>query len=385
MNTTMNNPIGELNLYVERAKGGDKDAFQFLVSRVTNTVNAIALGITKNLQDSKDVTQLVFIKMWQQLGQLKNNDSLLPWLRQITRYTAINFIRDGKVNLAQQEDEEAMEALLERVCDEQHQHDSLLIKQQQSDLISHLMDQLPDETREIVILYYREEHNSKAVAELLGLTEATVRKRLQRAREFLKETMLAKYGKVLFATSPIGLASLFATTAMTSSPVAASTLAYTATSAKHSSWLGKLVAGLGGAAIGGILALMANTLSMNFMLKHIDNESDIAKLTKIKHKSNAVIILTCLMFALSYSVSQGWVLPVVTYLGFLAGLVVYINAANKISFENLERQSATNEKAAKLLTMSKWGSKLGWVLGVGGGTFGLLYGLYASGRFAQLF
>ncbi|OKY27187.1 RNA polymerase sigma factor [Thalassotalea sp. PP2-459] len=374
----------ELNYYVDRAKRGDKAAFQSLVSKIANTVSAIALNITKNIQDSHDVSQLVFIKVWQQINQLKNNDSVLPWIRQITRYTAINFVRDNKINRQVHPDEDGLDILLDKVCDEQHQMDTVLIKQQQSDLICHLLDQLPDESREIVLLYYREEHNSKAVAKLLGLTESTVRKRLQRVRLQFKSDVLAKYGEVIFATAPIGLVSMFALAATASAPVAASTFTM-AVATKQSHWFSKFLLSLGGAALGGIIAVLTNTLMMNYMKKHIENEEDVQKLNQIKHKSNAVIAITCLFFALSYSFTQGWVMPVVTYIVFLFGLYINITAANKITHANLCQQALNSKKSATLLKLSQWGNKLGWVLGLGGGTLGLLYGLYNSGRFQYFF
>ncbi|MDO6427335.1 sigma-70 family RNA polymerase sigma factor [Thalassotalea sp. 1_MG-2023] len=374
----------ELIHYVELAKNGDKDAFQTLVSKVANTVSAIALNITKNIQDSHDVSQLVFIKVWQQIKQLKNNDSVLPWIRQITRYTAINFVRDNRINREILQDEDALDILLDKVCDEQHQIDTQLIKQQQSELICHLLDQLPDESREIVLLYYREEHNSKAVANLLGLTESTVRKRLQRVRLQLKSDVLAKYGEVIFATAPIGLVSLFAITATTSAPIAASTFTM-AIATKQSHWFSKFLLSLGGAALGGIIAIVTNTLMMNYMKKHIDNQEDVRKLNQLKHKSNVVIALTCLCFVLSYHFTNGWLMPVVTYSIFLVGLYINIQAANKITHTNLCNQAQYNSKSAKLLQLSKWGNKLGWLLGLGGGTLGLIYGLYTSGRFQYVF
>lgn len=383
---TLNNIIlydDYLESYVEKAKQGDKAAFTQLVQSAMNTVSSIALAITKDVNDSHDVTQQVFIKMWQQLDQLKNAQSLMPWLRQITRYTAYNFIRDNKASSKEYKDEQELELLLQQVCEQVPTQDESLIKQQQAKLIRELIDQLPDESREIVVLYYREELNSANVSALLGISEANIRKKLQRAREFLKHNLLQKYGKTLFATTPISMAALFASTAMTSSPVAASTLAYSATSS-NGSWLAKLFSGLGGALIGGIIALFANTFAMNYVMKHIDNAEDMEALKRIKSRSNILIVITCVLFSLSYSFSDGWLFPLLTYLMFLAGLVVHITAANKISFANLGRKAEYDEKAAKQLRRDRWSSKLGWVLGVGGGTFGLLYGLYTSGRFAQL-
>ena len=380
--TTIDKRSDNVDHYISLAKQGDKAAFKTLVGRVANTVSSIALAITKNVQDSEDVCQLVFIKMWQQLEQLNNNDSLLPWLRQITRYTAINFIRDKKDARYVSQDDKALEELLETLCEKDHQ-DTALIKEQQTQLLRNLLDKLPDETKEIVLLYYREDGNSRQVANLLELNETTVRKRMQRARDVIKSSILAKYGKVILATAPVGLMSVFATTAMTASPVAASTLTYGAVT-KNSHWLTKIFASLGGAAIGGALAIIANTFAINNVLKHIDNQSDIDTLKRIKWRSNLLIAMTSLLFGLSYIYSNGWLFPVLTYALFIAGLVVNVSATNRISIENLERQAKTSEQAAKKIKSTKFWCVVGWIIGGGGGSAGLLYGLFMSGRFSQL-
>lgn len=369
-----------LNHTVKLAKQGDKSAFEALVHYVNGTVAAIALAITRDLQDSKDVSQLVFVKMWQQLSQLKNNDSLMPWVRQTTRYTALNFIRDVKPREARESDE-VIEAMLEQVCDGQH-HDEQLIKQQQNALVTHLLEKLPSETREIVILYYREEQNSRAVAQLLGVSEGMIRKRLQRVRAMLKQDVLAKYGKVLFATAPIGLSTTMAISAMTSAPAAAGTLTYVAGS--QSGWLGKLALFLGGAGMGGLIAVVTNNLAMRQTLKNIDNETDIKRLNAYRNQSNIWMVLSCLLLWLSYEFSNGWLFPVVSYGLFLLGLIIFINAANKITLENLLRQAENDSRVYQKIKRQKIASIIGWVVGVGGGTFGLFYGLYQAGRFTSL-
>lgn len=368
---------------VELAKYGNKTAFQQLVKHVNNTVGAIALAITHDLQDSNDVSQLVFIKMWQQLSQLKNNDSLLPWVRQTTRYTAINYIRDSKKQRYCHYSDDAIERMLEQVCDGQQQ-DELLIKQQQNELVANLLEKLPGETREILILYYREEQNSRAVASLLEISESLVRKRLQRVREQLKEQVLAKYGRVLFATAPVGLTTSMALIAMTSPPAAATSLGYVATS-NQTGWLGKAIAFLGGAGLGGIIAVMSNNLAMKQTLKNIDNEADISILTTYKNQSNIWMIFSCILLWLSYEFSNGWLMPVLSYGLFLLGLTIFINATNKITIENLLRQADKDKNINRKISRHKIVCIIGWTAGVGGGTLGLLLGLYQAGRFSSLF
>ena len=366
------------------AQLGDKQAFATLVNYLNNTVHAIALAMTKDLGHSRDVSQLVFIKIWQQLNELKNTDSLLPWARQITRYTALNFIRDNKVRSEIASEDDTIESLLDEVINQTDSSEHQLIQQQQNQVINHLISQLPDESREIVVLYYREEHDANAVAKLLGLTPGTVRKRLQRIRELLKQDILHKYGKVLFATTPVALelSTLIATAS--ASPVAAATIGSSA-AATQSHWLSKLFYLLGGAVIGAFFGVLANNFAINRTIKHIDNHADIEKLQKLKRQGNLWIVVSAIGLTASYQWTQGWLLPLITYALFLVGLTVVVSSTNRISRDNLTRQAPNDTRAEKLLKRSQWACKLGYIVGFGGGTLGLLVGLYQSGRFSHYF
>lgn len=308
----LSNLTRDLNL----AQKGDKKAFSSLVGALTNTVHAIALAITKDLQHSHDVSQLVFIKIWQQLGELKNSNSLLPWVRQITRYTAINFIRDNKRQNETLCDDETFESLLDSLCNEEISQDKSLISAQQNRVLNHLIDQLPDESREIVLLYYHEEYDSTAVAHLLGLTTSTVRKRLQRVRELLKTQILEKYGRVIFSTAPVGLSATLTLTATSASPVAAATLSYQA-GISQSHWFIKLFYILGGVGIGAFFGVLANSFGINRDIKNLDNQKDINALQRLKHYGNLCIITCALALTASYQWTQGWLMPVITYSLFI--------------------------------------------------------------------
>ena len=75
------------------AARGSQDAYGRIVHACQNTVTAIALAITRDVQASEDIAQEAFLKAWQQLDRLKNSASFLPWLRQITRNLARDWLR----------------------------------------------------------------------------------------------------------------------------------------------------------------------------------------------------------------------------------------------------------------------------------------------------
>lgn len=160
---------------VEAASKGDTQAYIRLINRCRNSVCSIALAIVKDLDASEDIAQQVFIHIWQQLGSLQQAASFLPWVRQITRYRAYNYLRDNKI-AAQISGEEA-EQVLEQIASEAELSDDLA-RSQQNLIVQQFIDQLPEESREIVLLFYREEQNSQQVAELLGISESNVRKKM---------------------------------------------------------------------------------------------------------------------------------------------------------------------------------------------------------------
>ena len=121
---------------------------------------------------------------------------------------------------------------------------------------------------------------------------------------------------------------------------------------------------------------------MKQTLKNIDNQTDMNILMTYKNQSNVWMAFSCLMLWLSYEFSSGWLFPILSYSLFIAGLVIFINATNKITKQNLLRQAENDSRIHQKINRQKLACILGWLFGVGGGSLGLLYGLYQAGRFA---
>src|SRR5262245_34583557 len=82
-----------LSALVLPASRGDREAFAELVSATRSVVSAIALSIVRDAELSRDVAQDVFLAVWQDLKELRDPASFLPWLRQITRHRAYHVLR----------------------------------------------------------------------------------------------------------------------------------------------------------------------------------------------------------------------------------------------------------------------------------------------------
>ncbi|MET1161760.1 MAG: sigma-70 family RNA polymerase sigma factor [Pseudoxanthomonas sp.] len=241
-----------LDLMLQRdlpaAARGDQNAYGRIVKACQNTVTAIALAITRDVAASEDIAQEAFIKAWQQLNHLKNAASFLPWLRQITRNLARDHLR---ANRNRPLSGESADLAIEMAADPAPTPGERLLQTEEEIVAADIISALPEESREILLLYYREGQRSQQVAALLGLSDAAVRKRLSRARGTVREEMLKRFGEFARASAP---GAAFAT-ALSSALMVAAPGASAATligAGALGSGAGKFGAGgLGGSAING--------------------------------------------------------------------------------------------------------------------------------------
>lgn len=360
---------------VDFAKRGDQKAFSELVKATQNVTTAIALSIVKDVDASEDVAQQAYIKVWQQLPQLQKSHSFLPWLRQITRYTAINYLRDNKVDqrICSEQADDVIESLESHITD----GDVALSKLRLKTDVARFIDELPSESRELILLYYREEQSTKQVARLLELSEANVRQKISRARQQLKEDWLAKYGKLILSTAPgIGFTTLIANLVSATSPAAAATLG-ASVSSSQTSVFAKIVALLGGAFLGAFIAIGAVFLSTKMVLNRISDDTYRSQIIRVRNLMFLWILIFGALITLSYEFTQGWWGPVLSYLLFAIGLVRLIEAMQLLSAKAGLKKSG---KWCIAPADNSWRRKLAnWAGPIMGG-IGLVSGLIGSGR-----
>lgn len=181
------------------AQGGDAAAFGRIVTACQNGITAIALAITRDVSASEDIAQDAFLSAWGHLSRLRNPRSFLPWLRQITRNLSYDHLRRRRNERRVDGD---LDDILAVVADPAPDQFERLTRMQEEAIAADLIDELPEETREILLIYYREGQSSRQVASLLGMQDAAVRKRLSRARKSLREDLLKRLGEFAAATAP---------------------------------------------------------------------------------------------------------------------------------------------------------------------------------------
>ena len=251
------------------ARKGCTQSYGRIVVACQNTVTAIALAITRDVHASEDIAQEAFIKAWQQLTQLNNAASFLPWLRQITRNLARDWLR---ANRNRPLSGEAAEIAISMAADPSPNGVDVMARVEEELVAEEIISALPEDSRETLLLYYREGQSSQQVAMLLGLSDAAVRKRLSRARASVKEEMLKRFGEFARSSAPGAAFAAFVSSAlMLAAPGTASAVILGTSAGVASTGVGKLgIGGLGastassGAAAGTLGAVINNLFPNSF-------------------------------------------------------------------------------------------------------------------------
>ena len=166
---------------------GDEGAFTTLVKKYQKSVHALAWRKVGDFHIAEELTQDTFLKVYQKLGTLKNPNQFAGWVYVIANRLCIAWHRKQKLPMESLEttnEEEVGESSYRHHEDEQREAASVEYRRED---IKNLLEKLPESERTVVTLHYLGEMTSKAIGEFLGVSPNTVRSRLQRALNRLKE------------------------------------------------------------------------------------------------------------------------------------------------------------------------------------------------------
>lgn len=139
-----------------------------------------AYSLTRKKDMADDITQEVFLKVYRHIHSFRRDASVKTWLLTITRNTAIDFRRSAffrKVTLS-----DWLEERGESRSVEQEAMEKWAIGE-----IWSMVLQLPPKYREAIILFAHHQLSMKEMADVLGVTEGTVKSRLFHARQKLSK------------------------------------------------------------------------------------------------------------------------------------------------------------------------------------------------------
>jgi RNA polymerase sigma-70 factor, ECF subfamily len=181
--------VGEL---VAAAKAGDRGAFDELVKATYAQTYTLALRLTHNEEDARDVVQEAYLRAYKGLKKYRGDAQFTTWLYRITANCAATHL--GKGNKHRHEDLEASAATLfddRPEADPSVSADASILRDRVDAALAHL----PPRLRAVVVLRDVYDLPHEEIAQELGITEAAAKVRLHRARKQLRERLFPMRGE----------------------------------------------------------------------------------------------------------------------------------------------------------------------------------------------
>ncbi|MDD3267692.1 MAG: sigma-70 family RNA polymerase sigma factor [Syntrophomonadaceae bacterium] len=179
-------------MLVEQTLTGDISAFEEIVNRYKNSVFAIAYRMTGQYQEAEDISQDIFINLYEKMYQFDGNKKLSPWIHRIAVNTSISALRKKK-NMVSLSFDEAFVPNYEAFSgfDMHNPQFQVESKELKAEINAAIME-LPESYRAVITLRYQMDFNNQEIAGILGTSRDNVEVRIHRARKALRRVILKR-------------------------------------------------------------------------------------------------------------------------------------------------------------------------------------------------
>lgn len=155
------NPSDELQL-IDRFRNGDEQSFNLLVHRYKEKVYWIVRRMIPDHDEADDITQNVFIKVYQSLGTFKGDSSFYTWIYRIAVNLSLNEIRRKKLRRTFSIDEEVHQLRSTDIPVQERMENDERTQQ-----IRDAIERLPEKQKKVFLLRYYEELPYEEIAKIL--------------------------------------------------------------------------------------------------------------------------------------------------------------------------------------------------------------------------
>lgn len=179
---------------IQSIQSGNTKVFRILVERYQDMVFRTTIGFTHNQEDAEDLTQEVFVKVFQSLNSFQGKSEFSTWLYRITVNMALNFVRRKKIERFFDFSDEQLQPILHQQKSDENPEQTM-INDESDQLIRNAIDKLSAKQRTAFVLSRYEELSQKEIAAIMQTTVGAVEQHLQRAKGNLQKRLSAIVGK----------------------------------------------------------------------------------------------------------------------------------------------------------------------------------------------
>ncbi|MBN1154299.1 sigma-70 family RNA polymerase sigma factor [candidate division KSB1 bacterium] len=169
-------------ILVKNCLNGDVKSFEHLIDKYQKTIFNMAYRLSNNYDDAEDITQSVFIKVYEQMNRYNSKYKFFSWLYRIALNESINHVNQRKKMTELDED-----FISKEKSPEDEINDTELGERMQDALM-----EIEPENRILIILRHFEDLSYSEMAYILDISEKKVKSRLFSARQILKNVLIKK-------------------------------------------------------------------------------------------------------------------------------------------------------------------------------------------------
>jgi len=177
---------------VARAVAGREDGFEELVRRYQRPITSYIFRIVGDSESALDVSQEVFIKVYNSLGRYSTDYKFSTWLYRIAHNAAIDHLRRNNVSQQSLEAENADGSFQIQIESNRPSPEQDRERSEWRTEIEAVVKCLPASYRELIVLRHSRELSYEEIAEVTGLPLGTVKNRLFRAREMMRGLLIQR-------------------------------------------------------------------------------------------------------------------------------------------------------------------------------------------------
>ena len=165
---------------VKKVLAGEKECFRTLVTRHTTMVRAVIYSMISRDSSAEDLAQEAFLRSFKYLATLSDHNNYGGWLCGITRRVCLDHLRSRRKPML------SLDELAEAGADMPQPADSAA---ELKDDVQEAIMSLPEHLGRVVLMRYIDKYSYERIAEILGVSRATVSARLMQARKLLREKL----------------------------------------------------------------------------------------------------------------------------------------------------------------------------------------------------
>jgi RNA polymerase sigma factor (sigma-70 family) len=179
---------------IESCIKGDSKSQKELFDKFSGKMFALCKRYARNVQESEDMLQEAFVKIFHSLDKFQFKGSFEGWIRRIVVNTCLRYLEKEKINF---EDIALVDYNTSNVISPE------AIEHLAEEELLSMIAKLPDGYKMVFNLYVIEGYSHKEIADLLNIGESTSRSQLVKARKLLKEIII-QYNEIIYEKGEVG-------------------------------------------------------------------------------------------------------------------------------------------------------------------------------------